>query len=54
MLGMCVGVYVIYLVQACVEVYAEVAACCTMETRYSLLTPAFLKLLRDDSKWVGL
>ena len=24
-----------------------------METRYSLLTPAFLKLLRDDSKWVG-
>ena len=40
-------------VQACAEVYSEVASSCTMESRYTMLTPVFLKLLRDDSKWVS-
>ena len=38
--------------KACADVFTDVSEACNLSTRYNQLTPAFLKLLHDDSRWV--
>ena len=45
--GVCVCV-----VQACADVFSEVSSCCNLGTRHDTLTPSFLRLLQDESRWV--
>ena len=40
------------IVQACADVFSEVSSCCNLGTRHDTLTPSFLRLLQDESRWV--
>ena len=38
--------------QACADVFSDISMACNLGTRHDFLTPVFLRLLNDDSRWV--
>jgi len=40
--------------KACAEVFTVVASCVSMQTKWYTLSPLFVTLLRDESRWVRL
>ena len=38
--------------KTCADMFTNISQCCTLATKHDQLTPAFLKLLHDDSRWV--
>lgn len=44
--------FILSLTQACAEVFMDVSVACSLLARQERLTPVFLHLLKDDSRWV--
>ena len=40
--------------KACADVFPDISVACNLGTRHDKLTPNYLKLLHDESRWVRL
>lgn len=40
--------------KACADVFPDISLACNLGTRHDRLTPSYLKLLHDESRWVSI